>query len=443
VATHLTGDQEALDAPHTYPTASLGYRVMRLTHDGGLASASRDVMWRHGDNTAYCGRGFLHHAPDADCECGWYAYHDLAHAVQHAETFGVHAVVVAMVAGRGETLIHHDGFRCACATILALAYLPSATDVTRRHAVAAAEAYDVDLYAVEDFNSLTVAGADPVPQGERPGPSDRIPGSVAPAPASGRSQSAQRVARVTDRIVCLGAGVVVVDLIVLLLLRFAADHFVLPHDASVTKIATVPGYSLAVAMIGAVSAHASSVAFPPIRRLVWSRPWFTVGAAIGLAVSACSLPASSWMTPMFVGFALIGALFTGGSYRSDPRQRYAVLCLSVAAFVAISIGFAPVPQDALRLTVARSGLYATLRAQLPTWRISKGISTSLRREPVTTNLEECLPGGSPDDCSIVATRRGVSNSTDSFRVAILSTTTRYLLDISYGTVSVDSAIVTI
>ena len=92
-----------------------GYRTWMLDRTGALAPYTGQTgPWSAGVNTARCARGLRHAAPDSDCTCGIYAFHDLHRQMRH-EPF------VGAIAAWGDMDVYRDGFRAQHAIVLALA----------------------------------------------------------------------------------------------------------------------------------------------------------------------------------------------------------------------------------------------------------------------------------------------------------------------------------
>lgn len=108
-----------------------GYRTWMLDGTGALAPYTGQTgPWSAGVNTARCARGLRHTAPDSDCTCGIYAFHDLHRQMRH-EPF------VGAIAAWGDMDVYRDGFRAQHAIVLALAgaRTPALTKAAQRYGV--------------------------------------------------------------------------------------------------------------------------------------------------------------------------------------------------------------------------------------------------------------------------------------------------------------------
>lgn len=76
------------------------------------------AAWEAGENVAVCKTGLPHKAPDNDCGCGLYAYHDLS----RMDTNGSYGPISAAVAAWGKLCVHGDGFRAEKAQVIAIAH---------------------------------------------------------------------------------------------------------------------------------------------------------------------------------------------------------------------------------------------------------------------------------------------------------------------------------
>lgn len=70
-------------------------RTFRVGADGGLYPVNSATAWAEGWNTASCLRNARHHAPEAQCRCGFYAYSDPAYVREQPPARSVLAVVAA------------------------------------------------------------------------------------------------------------------------------------------------------------------------------------------------------------------------------------------------------------------------------------------------------------------------------------------------------------
>jgi len=159
--------------PRTYPTAALGYRVLRADLEGRLHSLFSPYVWKDGINVASCdqklatytgGKGAptVHEAPHSECVCGFYAYHDYQLALTRVTKSNCLNLVVAAVAAKGQLEIHTAGWRAAEVQLLAL------SDVADRYHQLQ-ERYRIPLLETEQFLSwVSKSVAKPVPQSLRP-----------------------------------------------------------------------------------------------------------------------------------------------------------------------------------------------------------------------------------------------------------------------------------
>ncbi len=95
----------------------LGYRVICAPQSGKdlPSSPHRRYLWSPDTQLAACDRSG-HPAPEADCECGLYAFHLLTDAINWADRSGT----VAAVMGFGKTFIHSDRYRTEQMKVLAV-----------------------------------------------------------------------------------------------------------------------------------------------------------------------------------------------------------------------------------------------------------------------------------------------------------------------------------
>jgi len=146
----------------------LGYRAWILCPDGGLCALNTDDIWEP-QQRAEC-LFHRHPAPDGECECGLYAFHELEQAeeIGAALAFSGPAAIGA-IAGRGTARIHAGGFRCAEAQVLALLrpdrYL---SDSTREALRRAAARYRVSLLGRAELCAYASRFAASAPHDLRP-----------------------------------------------------------------------------------------------------------------------------------------------------------------------------------------------------------------------------------------------------------------------------------
>jgi len=76
------------------------------------------LTWHPGINNAFCPTH--ERPPAAKCNCGFNAYHSLSLAKRHHRNYPAKDnVLLGAIAGRGQTQVHHQGFRCQQAQVLA------------------------------------------------------------------------------------------------------------------------------------------------------------------------------------------------------------------------------------------------------------------------------------------------------------------------------------
>lgn len=126
------------------PKAALGYRIWKL-EDNSLLSLSLPNSWEGKNTQAVCLKHSSNHkAPQADCDCGLYAYKEFGSAVRslcsHWHYFGLHYLqspdyqtkfLIGLVAGRGQSYVYEQGFRSEEMSIVALTDLPAKKDLNR------------------------------------------------------------------------------------------------------------------------------------------------------------------------------------------------------------------------------------------------------------------------------------------------------------------------
>jgi hypothetical protein len=162
---------DAEDVP-TFSECVVGYRAWYADVARQLWPLhSARYPWRPGVNTAHCncgswrslrfesfwrdGRRVLapageHPAPDAECECGLYAWRRPRRAGSQTPTAGSPLLVIGAVASWGHLQVHKDGFRAEHACVVTLANHPEtkrdALDALRRIATR----YRADLVPLDE-----------------------------------------------------------------------------------------------------------------------------------------------------------------------------------------------------------------------------------------------------------------------------------------------------
>lgn len=181
----------------------IGFRVWRLGADGLLLPRAVSALerlaaepWRPGRNDARCmylGRSrALHRSPRADCDCGLYAYHEVARMARAARA---EDCIGGAVAAWGDLEVHRTGFRAQHAQVIALA-LPDEAKLVASAQLAAAR-YGVALVPCDELHGRAAAAGAPLPESARPArrrlwTSARRESSDADAPA--RSEGGRAVA---------------------------------------------------------------------------------------------------------------------------------------------------------------------------------------------------------------------------------------------------------
>ena len=147
-----------MDEQPTYSSAALGYRGW-VVKGGLLASTWRGHVWQPGPNLAFCDLGRGHQCPDMDCECGFYALHDLGPALMRGHIQGA-------VAGRGQLAVQGIGFR---AEEIAILGLTTSRAAYRELGRAVALRYGVPFFDdPNDLREYAERHAGTVPVAERP-----------------------------------------------------------------------------------------------------------------------------------------------------------------------------------------------------------------------------------------------------------------------------------
>jgi hypothetical protein len=99
-------------------------RTFRVGADGGLYPVNSATAWDDGWNTARCGRGHNHDAPDPRCRCGFYVYAHPSYVLAQAPA----RQMVAIVAVHGALETGTRGARAARARIEAVWLGPRVTE---------------------------------------------------------------------------------------------------------------------------------------------------------------------------------------------------------------------------------------------------------------------------------------------------------------------------
>ena len=133
-----------------FAEAVLGFRLWEMRGDA-LYGPAYDQRWVPGENVASCHVDQSHHAPVADCRCGFNAYH---HRLPRPSHYGDRYVAGA-VAAWGEVEWHRTGFRAERGCAVALCF--EAEDegprraqieaIARRYGVKAVRRVDLRVHA--------------------------------------------------------------------------------------------------------------------------------------------------------------------------------------------------------------------------------------------------------------------------------------------------------
>jgi hypothetical protein len=116
----------------------VGLRTFRIDDSGLLLPLYSDGAWYDGTNSAVCAPPTGHHpggphsVPDADCECGFYAYGTAADASRNRHTRHVQAIVSCW----GDVVAGTRGLRAQYARIDAIWINPAAPDWLRKRVAA-------------------------------------------------------------------------------------------------------------------------------------------------------------------------------------------------------------------------------------------------------------------------------------------------------------------
>lgn len=164
--------------PPVYSHCVVGFREWRLA-DWLLAPLSVGDPWRPGVNRARCNLGtptlFMaaadptHDAPHGDCDCGFYAFHDLPPHPRSVYSFDRRTdMVLGAVAAWGNLEVHHDGFRAECAQILAIAEPTRYQHATPEGFALAVETYRVPVVACDELQAEAMKHGQPLPEAARP-----------------------------------------------------------------------------------------------------------------------------------------------------------------------------------------------------------------------------------------------------------------------------------
>jgi hypothetical protein len=167
-----------------------GYRQFNLV-DGELQSLNAQSVWMPGRNKARCERRMLgvhewmmsyaapsptppkpprHAAPQGDCHCGLYAYHETPEEWQDGT---LKQSVGAVVLAWGKVEVHRNGFRSEYAEVVALVYDPYCGPKKLKRIEKAAKLYGARVVCVDDLaaDEAIQALGEPLPESMRPEPS--------------------------------------------------------------------------------------------------------------------------------------------------------------------------------------------------------------------------------------------------------------------------------
>lgn len=162
----------------------IGYRTWKL-RDGELMPQNEGLSWwKLGVNKAACEKHIFHesvyceacdsddecaetkpadHAvPDPDCQCGYYALHDIAGLERRVKG------LIGAVAAWGKMEVHHAGFRAEYAQPIAFAYSDEFTLKLHREAGEFARAHGMRYMPKEELEEFAQAFGESVPEELRP-----------------------------------------------------------------------------------------------------------------------------------------------------------------------------------------------------------------------------------------------------------------------------------
>lgn len=158
----------------TFMQPVLGFRAWKLTPDGDLLPRAVSALehldagpWRRGRNDALCMYAGItrtaHAAPDADCDCGLYAYHEVASVRREWQA---QDCVVGAIVGWGNLQVHRTGFRAERAQVVALAS-PASPNLTIPARLAAAH-HGVPLVSFDELRPRAAVHGAALPIAVRP-----------------------------------------------------------------------------------------------------------------------------------------------------------------------------------------------------------------------------------------------------------------------------------
>lgn len=145
-----------------------GFRAWRVI-DGELRSPYVDVVWRERVLRAACYRRRpdqdripCHSAPERDCGCGIYAYHDLDSVLM--PSVPVTRTVLGIVTVWGTVQVHADGLRAEYACLRALAFRSGWGGTLNRDTQRIAHGLGADLVEPDELEEAAIAYGGSVPQ---------------------------------------------------------------------------------------------------------------------------------------------------------------------------------------------------------------------------------------------------------------------------------------
>jgi hypothetical protein len=105
-----------------------GYKILSMMPGTGLLSPYHRISWREREQKAHCNRwrNFAspppnHSAPDRECKCGLYAFHEVDEYHHRYTPIFSGIMVVALTSSRGRIQVHERGFRSEYQRIEAIA----------------------------------------------------------------------------------------------------------------------------------------------------------------------------------------------------------------------------------------------------------------------------------------------------------------------------------
>lgn len=177
------------DATPIYSQPALGYRIWVFSRGYLYSLSQHGVIWRPGENTAYCSvcAGLTrvsrdpHDAPAAGCHCGWNAWNDLEDALYSAlaNTSPVSlsqrqissdrpfdgCYIAGAILGAGNIQVHNKGWRSERAQVLALYEYDELSDLERE---LVERRYQAPVIRDRDELSRFTIEYDPPPEAARP-----------------------------------------------------------------------------------------------------------------------------------------------------------------------------------------------------------------------------------------------------------------------------------